>query len=60
MDKEQAESFKTFIKELTELSIKHGIGINDDCSLYEMNPHPIDGDYERQYSIDENWKLSFR
>lgn len=48
------ERIQEFLTELTELSHKHGLGINMG-QLYELEPE----DVERVYGINEGSDLSF-
>lgn len=51
------DKINSFLSELTALSHKHGIGINDiECAeLYELEAE----DAERRYSIDKQSLLHF-
>lgn len=46
---------EVFLSELTWLSLKHGIGVNSNGDLFELEQE----DTERRYSCDENSKLDF-
>jgi hypothetical protein len=49
------ERLNIFLNDLTELSLKHGLGINEGGVLYELESD----DYERRYSCDEDSKIDF-
>jgi len=49
------EKLNAFLGELTELSLKHGLGINEGGVLYELESD----DYERRYSCDSESKIDF-
>lgn len=49
------EKLNMFLCELTELSLKHGLGINEGGVLYELESD----DYERHYSCDDESKINF-
>lgn len=53
----QHESLQQYLKELTELSIKHGLGLDEDGFLYHMDLE-LD-DYERKFKADPEGRLSF-
>lgn len=52
------ENLTEFLKAMTELSRKHGIGISHECYLYEMQDGS-DTDYTRTYSMTEGGHLDF-
>lgn len=49
------EQIQAFLDELTVLSHKHGLGINADADLFELE----DDDAERRYHCDENSVIDF-
>lgn len=49
------EKIQAFLDELTELSHKHGLAINPDGDLFELEPD----DTERKYHCDEDSKVDF-
>ena len=49
------EKINAFLAELTLLSVKHGLAINQNGDLWEMESD----DYERKYSCDNDSKIDF-
>lgn len=49
------EKINAFLNELTSLSHKHGLGVNSNGDLYELEAE----DAERRYSCDDDSKLDF-
>ena len=53
MSKFKSLNYNGFLFELTELSAKHGLAINDGAQLYEMERD----DYPYSYAVDSQGKL---
>ena len=49
------EKINAFLTELTWLSLKHGLGINSNGDLYEMEAD----DHDRRYRCDEDSRIDF-
>ena len=55
IDAGSEEKTARFLLELTMLSVRHGVGIAGQPTLFVMEQD----DYDRTYKIDDNSKLSF-
>lgn len=52
------EKLEAFLRELTELSYRFGLGITGKPELFVMESGP-DGDFDRRYSLTEAEELEF-